>query len=107
MTDKIVVLSSCGDEKEAQKVARHLVETRTAACVKILPGAQSFYWWKGTIEDSREWVLVIKSSRERLAALREELARVHSYHTPEVLALPIVDGSPAYLDWLERELQLR
>jgi periplasmic divalent cation tolerance protein len=107
MTDKIVVLSSCGDEEEARRVARHLVESRLAACVQVIPGAHSFYWWQGRIEDSREWVLVAKSSRDRFPALRQELLRVHSYQTPEVVALAVVDGSPTYMDWLEREVQLR
>ncbi len=107
MTDKIVVLSWCGDEAEARRVARHLVEARVAACVTIVPGAASVYWWQGKVEEASEWVLIIKSVRSRFDRLREELARIHSYQAPEIVALPVVDGSPAYLDWMEREVQLR
>lgn len=107
MTDKIVVFSSCGDEDEAKRVGRHLVEQRVAACVTVVPGAHSIYWWQGKLEESPEWILMIKSSREALPKLREELQKVHTYQVPEIVALPIVDGSPAYLDWMEREIQLR
>lgn len=104
MTDKIVVLSACDSEEQAGKIARHLIDKRLAACVNILPGAQSIYRWKGAIEQAAEFVLVIKSRREFFSALCSELASVHSYEIPEVLALPVVDGSEAYLAWLDREM---
>lgn len=107
MTDKIVVFSTCGDEAEAQRVGRHLVEQRVAACVTLVPGARSIYWWQGKVEESPEWILIIKSSREALPKLREQLQKVHSYQVPEIVALPIVDGSQPYLDWMEREIQLQ
>lgn len=107
MTDKIVVFSTCGDEAEAQRVGRHLVEQRVAACVTVVPGARSIYWWQGKVEEGPEWILIIKSSREALPKLREQLQKVHSYQVPEIVALPIVDGSQPYLDWMEREIQLR
>ena len=107
VTDKIVVFSTCGDEAEAQRVGRHLVEQRVAACVTLVPGARSIYWWQGKVEESSEWILIIKSSREALPKLREQLQKVHSYQVPEIVALPIVDGSQPYLDWMEREIQLR
>lgn len=105
MTDKIVVLSTCDSEEQAAKVARGLVERKLAACVSILPGARSIYRWKGQIEDTAEWVLVIKSRRDLFDALRTELQKLHSYEVPEVVALPIVDGSEGYLAWLDRELK--
>ena len=104
MTDKIVVLSTCDSEGQARKLARHLVELRLAACVIILPGARSVYRWKDQVEDAEEWLLVIKSRRELFNALREALVKMHTYEVPEVIALPIVDGSDAYLGWLDREL---
>ncbi|SRR5260370_33492830 len=106
MTDKIFVLSTCGSEGEASKVARHLVETRVAACVSIVPNVRSVYRWKGAIEESGEWMLLIKSSRAEFDKLQLELQKVHSYVVPEVIAIPIVAGSQAYLDWLDRELGL-
>lgn len=104
MTDKIVVLSACDSEERAASLARHLVERRLAACVNILPGARSFYHWKGAIEDAPEWLLVIKSRRDLFSALRAEIAKMHSYEVPELLALPVVEGSESYLAWLDREL---
>ena len=104
MTDKIVVLSTCSSAEEAHKVAQGLVEARLAACVNVLTGARSFYRWKGAIAEDTEWLLVIKSSRARFDALRATLEKLHSYEVPEVVALPIVDGSKNYLLWLEGEL---
>ena len=104
MTDKIVVLSACDSEAQATTVARALVERRVAACVNILPGARSIFRWKGKVEDAAEWLLVIKSRRDLFEALRAELQRVHSYEVPEVIALPVVEGSQGYLAWLDREL---
>jgi periplasmic divalent cation tolerance protein len=105
MTDKIVVLSSCGSADEAQKVARHLVETRLAACVSVLPGATSIYHWQGKVEEAPEWVLLIKTSRANFEALSAALAKIHSYQVPEIVAVQIVDGSPMYLEWLSREVR--
>lgn len=100
MTDKIVVLSTCSSAEEAEKLARQLVEERLAACVNVVAGIRSFYRWQGTVEDASEWLLVIKSSRALLDALRTRLEKVHSYEVPEVLAVPVVDGSVNYLNWL-------
>ena len=104
MMDKIVVLTTCDSEQQAKKMARHLVEQRVAACVNILPQAQSVYRWKDKIEDSAEWLLVIKSRRDLFAALRVEIEKLHTYEVPEILALQIVDGSAAYLGWLDGQL---
>ena len=105
MTDKVVVLSTCGSEDEAQRIARALVEKRLAACVNILPGVRSVYRWKNEIEDSQEVLLVIKTSRALCENVRSQIEKMHSYDLPEVLALPIVDGSQQYLEWLGRELK--
>ena len=107
MTDKIVVLSTCPTAEEAGKIARRLVEKRLAACVNILAGARSVYHWQGAIEENEEILLLIKSRRDLFATLRAELERIHSYEVPEVIALPIVDGSPSSLDWLERETEAK
>jgi len=104
MTEKIVVLSTCGSEEEAVRIAKRLVEGHLAACVNLVPRIRSFYRWQGKVEDSAEWMLVVKTSRDRFVALRAVLEAAHSYELPEVLALPIVDGSPNYLAWLESEL---
>ena len=104
MTDKIVVFSTCDSEEQAGRIARELVEQKLAACVNILPGARSIYRWKGQVEDSSEWLLIIKSRRDLMDKLRAAIGKIHTYEVPELLAVPVVDGSETYLEWLDREL---
>ncbi len=105
MTDKIILLSTCGNAEEAERLARALVEARLAACVNVLGGVRSFYRWKGAVEDASECLLVIKTSRALFDEVRAALEKAHSYELPEVLALPVVAGSPNYLGWLDGELK--
>ena len=104
MTDKIVILSTCATEEEAERLARTLLDARLAACVNVVPRVRSFYRWKGQVEDAAECLLVIKSSRPMFDALRSALVEAHSYEVPEVVALPILDGAPEYLQWLHENL---
>lgn len=104
VTDKIVVLTTCEAEEHAQSLARHLIEHRLAACVNILPGARSVYRWQDKVEEAAEFLLIVKSRRDLFAKLREAIVQLHSYEIPEVIALPVVDGSDAYLGWLDSEL---
>ena len=97
MTDKIVVFSTCASPEDAERIARRLVEARLAACVNIVPGIRSIYRWQGKVEDAAEQLLVIKSSRAVFPALRAEIEKIHPYEVPEILALPVVDGSEKYL----------
>ena len=102
MTDKFVVLVTCGSTAEAKRIARAVVEQRLAACVNILPGAvTSIYRWKGKVEFASERLLLIKTSRKHLAKLQEAVERIHSYEAPEFIALPIVAGSRKYLAWMD------
>lgn len=87
------------------RIAKQVVEAHIAACVNLMPNVRSFYRWQGKVENSAEWMLLIKTSRERFSALRTVLEAAHSYELPEAIALPIVDGSPDYLAWLQTELQ--
>jgi periplasmic divalent cation tolerance protein len=104
MTDKIVVLSTCASEEEAAKLARVLVEARVAACVTMVPGARSIYRWQGSLESAAECLLIIKSSRALFEPLRRALEGAHAYDVPELLAVPVVEGSPNYMNWLEGQL---
>lgn len=104
MTDKILVLSTCGTTEEAERLGRQLVEKRLAACVNVISGAKSIYRWQGEIEEASEALLVIKSRRTLFDAVRMELEKSHSYEVPEVIALAIVEGSLGYLSWLDKEL---
>jgi periplasmic divalent cation tolerance protein len=104
MTDKILVFSTCETEEEATRVAHSLVEKKLAACVNIVPGARSIYRWHGKVEDAKEFLLAIKSRRDLFDRLRGELEHMHSYEVPEAIAVPVVDGSERYLDWIESAL---
>lgn len=104
MTDKIVVFSTCGSEAEAARLGRTLVEGRLAACVNVLSPVRSFYRWKGVVEDATEWLLLIKTERRLFDGVRAALEAAHSYELPEVLAVPVVEGSPNYLAWIGAEL---
>lgn len=104
MTDKIVVLTTCDSEAEAQEIALYLVERRVAACVNILAGARSVYRWKDRIRDSNECLLVIKSRQDLFPALCAEIEKVHSYKVPEIVAMQIIDGAEPYLNWFDSQL---
>ena len=97
----VVVLVTCGSWAEARRIARNIVMRRLAACANLMESpVQSVYRWKGRVEEAREFLLLIKTSRRRLAALRAEVEKLHSYDVPEFIALPIVAGSRRYLNWL-------
>ena len=104
MTDKIVVFSTCETEADARRIATHLVDRRLAACVSILPAATCVYRWEGAVNSTGECVLIIKSRRDLLKKIADEFVSIHPYDMPELIAMPVVDGSGAYLDWLDLEL---
>lgn len=81
-----------------------LVEQNLVACVNVISPMRSFYRWKGTIEEAAEWLLIIKTSRDFFDRVRAALEAAHSYELPEVLALPVVAGSPNYLAWIDGNL---
>ena len=100
MTDKRIVLTTASSEEEAQKIARHLVERRLAACVNIVPQVTSIYRWQGKMEEAGEFLLIIKTTAAAFGEVREAIASLHSYELPECICLTIEDGSPNYLEWI-------
>ncbi|MGH9354737.1 MAG: divalent-cation tolerance protein CutA [Terriglobia bacterium] len=104
MTDKIIVLVTAGSLRESKKLARRLVESRLAACVNITSPVRSIYRWQGKLTEDREYLLVIKTSRGLFGALRTAILQVHTYATPEIISLPIIDGAVDYLKWLKGSL---
>lgn len=100
MTDKRIVLSTAGSEEEARKIANALVECQLAACVNIVPQIESVYRWQGKMESAREWLLLIKTTAEKFAAVRDAIRELHSYDLPECISINIEDGSAAYLEWI-------
>jgi periplasmic divalent cation tolerance protein len=100
VTDKVVVLITAANPEECQKIAHSLVENRLAACVNITTPVRSIYRWEGKVADEQECLMLIKTSRSLFGALRDQVARLHSYDTPEIICLPILAGSQKYLAWL-------
>ena len=104
MTDKILIFTTAGSEKNAENIAETLVEVRVAACVNILPKVTSVYRWQEKVERAEEWLLVIKTSRKNFAAVRDAIKELHSYELPECISVAVEDGSPEYLRWMEEAL---
>jgi periplasmic divalent cation tolerance protein len=105
MTDKIVVLVTCGSAKEARKIARAMVEQRLAACANILSSpVQSVYRWKGSAESAKEFLLLIKTTKARFPKLKAEVKRLHTYDLPEIIALPVATGATDYLAWISESV---
>ena len=92
---------------EAERIGKAVLERRLAACVNILPGMISHYWWQGQIERGEEVVMIIKTRASLSEAVRAAVKEMHSYDTPAILVLPIEGGDPAYLDWLMKETERR
>jgi periplasmic divalent cation tolerance protein len=103
--DELLVFTTAGSPDVARRIAMGLVENHEAACVSIIPGLRSIYRWQGEICDDGEWLLLIKSSRSRFEDVRARIRGLHSYDVPEIVAVPLTDGDPAYLQWLNDQLQ--
>jgi periplasmic divalent cation tolerance protein len=101
----LIVFMTASNREEAVKIVRTLLEERLIACGNIIDSVCSLFWWQGEIEEEKE-VLVIMKSREKLfKKLSKRVTEIHSYDVPEILAVPIVDGSQSYLDWLKNCLE--
>jgi periplasmic divalent cation tolerance protein len=104
MADFIQVLTTTDSKNLAEQIGRALVEQRLAACVQIVGPIASIYRWQGQIETAEEWQCWIKTTRERFAAVEQAIRELHTYSMPEILAIPVVNGSAAYLQWLEEQV---
>jgi periplasmic divalent cation tolerance protein len=91
--------------EQAEEIARHLVEIKLAACVQITGPIISIYRWKGKVEDAKEWLCLIKTREDLFDKVETAIKKLHSYETPEIIAVPIVKGSKKYLDWIDHELR--
>lgn len=99
----LLVITNLPDRAAAEKLADALIQTRVAACVNILAPCRSVYRWKGALQHDEEHPLLIKTSAERYTALEAAIRAGHPYELPEIVAVPIERGLPAYLDWVEGE----
>ncbi|MFJ9452126.1 MULTISPECIES: divalent-cation tolerance protein CutA [unclassified Herbaspirillum] len=103
MEQALIVLTNLPDAELAKSLAHTLVERRLAACVNIMPAVQSIYRWQGAVEHASEISLMIKSTQARYAELEAAIVAAHPYDVPEIIALPITAGLPAYLNWIVAE----
>lgn len=99
-TDAFVVLVTAPSPEKAAELARALVDERLAACGNVVPGLRSIYRWQGAVQEDQEALLLLKTTRARLDALRARVVALHPYEVPEVLALPVEAGHPPYLAWI-------
>jgi periplasmic divalent cation tolerance protein len=106
MSDPIVVLVTCGSEEEALKIANALVEEHLAACVNLVAPIRSIYRWEGKIWDEKEWLLIIKTEKQRFEELEKKVKSLHSYSVPEIISLPVTEGSSAYLNWIRENTKI-
>ena len=99
----LVYITTSGNE-ESKKIANILVEEKLAACVNIIPSIESIYLWKGKIEKDNESILIAKTKAENIDKIIKRVKEIHSYETPAILAIPIIEGSKDYLEYLNDEL---
>ena len=104
MTDAIVILVTAGSDEEARRIAAALVERRLVACVTLVGPIRSIYRWDGEIRDDPEVLLIVKTIRERFAAVEQAVRELHSYDVPEVIAVAVEQGSLPYLNWIAGSL---
>ena len=103
--ENVVIFITTGTDEEAQEVAKALLNNRLAACVNIVPKINSIFWWNDTLDSVQENLLIVKSKASLLSEIVRLVKEVHSYETPEIVALPIIGGNPDYLDWIGKEIK--
>lgn len=105
MFQYIQVFTTTGNREDAERMARTVVEQRLAGCAQILGPTRSVYWWKGTLEQSEEWLCIFKSRVDLYIELEAAIRKAHPYEVPEIVAVPVSSGSEEYLRWLDGELK--
>lgn len=97
----IIVLVTCANVDEAQKISGALVQQKLCACVNILDNIKSIFWWQGKVDSGSEVLLIAKTLKNRFAKITKLVKSLHSYEVPEIIALPIIAGEKKYLDWIK------
>lgn len=105
MTDYIQVMTTVEDKSDAEKIARHLIEKKIAACVQILGPMQSYFQWQGKLDRADEYLCLIKSRADLFEELAAAITNMHPYEVPEIIATPITSGGEDYLNWMAAELE--
>ena len=103
--DYCVVFVTAKNKQEAEKIARGLLQARLAACVNIMEGVKSLFMWEGKLDTAQEVLLVIKTQQKLFSSLAKKVKALHSYKVPEIIALPIIAGDKAYLQWVKENTQ--
>ncbi|MCU0665568.1 MAG: divalent-cation tolerance protein CutA [Candidatus Omnitrophica bacterium] len=101
----IVVLVTASSKEEAVKISNGLLENKLAACVNILQGVSSFFWWEKKIDQANECLMIIKSKKSLLNKIIKKVKSLHSYQVPEIIALPIIGGIKSYLKWIDESVR--
>ena len=100
----IIILITAKDKKEADKIAKVLVKNKLAACVNIVGGIKSLFWWEGKLDRAKEVLLLVKSRKEKLNKIIKAVKSSHSYTVPEIIAIPVISGFKPYLKWIDDSL---
>ena len=101
----LIVLSTAPSRREAAAIAKTVVKEKLAACVSIVPGLYSRYWWQGKVDEAHETLLILKTLPRLYPRLEKRIQQLHSYTVPEILALPISKGLSAYVQWMQKSLR--
>lgn len=105
MTDNhIIVLVTTANKTEAEEIVKALLNEKLIACANIIGPAYSLFWWQGKIEKAQEHIILMKTRKNLFSKLSEKIKSLHSYELPEIIAIPIIAGSKAYLEWLNKSL---
>jgi len=99
-----LIIVTCPDKKEAKKIANHLLKERLAACVNIVSGVESLFWWNNKIDKAKEVMMLIKTKRTKFCRLVKEIKKLHSYNVAEIIAFRILEGEKRYLDWIDESV---
>lgn len=103
--ENLVIFITTGTDEEAHRIANILLNQRKVACVNILPKVRSLFWWQDKLDSAQESLLIIKTKASLLDEIVTLVKEIHSYDTPEIIALPIIGGNHDYLDWIGKEVK--
>ena len=104
MNDPIIILTTVSSKKEAELIGSKLIDKELAACVNIIPNIKSIYRWEGKINKDSEYLLIIKTVKRAEEDVFENIRKLHSYNTPEMISIPITGGEKSYLNWLSKSV---
>lgn len=100
MTNSLVVMVTVPSKKDSENISKTVLDKKLCACVNIVGGVRSLFYWKNKIDDTEEFLLIIKTNKEKYKELEDSIKKIHPYSVPEIIALPIAFGSNDYLDWI-------